>query len=253
MLLFCLLTGTSPFQRVSDAPLDRSGKMQAMLGRIGRLDYHLPQRLSPEARDLIARMLSPDPASRPTAAEVLGHPWCACTMPAATVLACNDSFVAKCAAAPPSPQVWRHACWGARMCVGTLRTLLCTGACCAPLFVCCLAKECTALGLLCPHLCSSQPPFYLHSLPPLQLVEEVRSILREAALAPITPRARPSKARRVAGSSSDEGSSPASGSGPCSQCSTPLAQQRPATAQLPLSSPADAPAAPSRAPGWAQQ
>lgn len=57
MLLSLLLTGASPFQRPEDAQLPKFDRIRRMLQRILRVQYSLPDWLSPGARDLIAATL----------------------------------------------------------------------------------------------------------------------------------------------------------------------------------------------------
>lgn len=74
MLLHQLLTGDLPF-------VGGGGKLApmelALAVMTGELDTSTPewQRLSPEAQDLIARMLDRDPDARITPAQALAHPW----------------------------------------------------------------------------------------------------------------------------------------------------------------------------------
>ncbi len=59
VLLFTLVTGTSPFQRVGDSQLAGEDKVKAVLQRIVRLDYSLPAWLSQECSHLITSLLEP--------------------------------------------------------------------------------------------------------------------------------------------------------------------------------------------------
>ncbi|CAK0901681.1 unnamed protein product [Prorocentrum cordatum] len=63
-LLFVILTGRLPFQSVEHA-------------QRGAIRFEDADQVSPSARDLTARLLAVDPAGRPSAAEVLDHPWVA--------------------------------------------------------------------------------------------------------------------------------------------------------------------------------
>lgn len=46
-----------------------------------------------------------DPALRPSAQDILRHPWCAKGMDADTMLCCNDGFLSKSRTNPPPPKV----------------------------------------------------------------------------------------------------------------------------------------------------
>ncbi|NXB60643.1 PLK5 kinase, partial [Struthidea cinerea] len=63
---YTALTGHAPFEARHRPELYRS---------IRGARYPLPPQLSPRARSLIAHMLDPDPAARPSLAGVLGHPF----------------------------------------------------------------------------------------------------------------------------------------------------------------------------------
>ncbi|NXY16049.1 PLK2 kinase, partial [Atrichornis clamosus] len=63
---YTALTGHAPFEASQRLELYR---------RIRGARYPLPPQLSPPARALIALMLDPDPAARPSSAGVLGHPF----------------------------------------------------------------------------------------------------------------------------------------------------------------------------------
>ncbi len=68
VILYILLTGFPPFAAESD---DESFD----LTRKGNYDRAPMESLTPSAQNLITRMLVLDPSQRPTAAEVLRHPW----------------------------------------------------------------------------------------------------------------------------------------------------------------------------------
>ncbi|NXQ61800.1 PLK2 kinase, partial [Anthoscopus minutus] len=63
---YTALTGHAPFEARHRPELFRC---------IRGARYPLPPQLSPPARALIAQMLHPDPAARPSLDEVLGHPF----------------------------------------------------------------------------------------------------------------------------------------------------------------------------------
>jgi len=60
VLLFDMVCGDIPFERDE---------------QIMKAEVHLRKQVSPEVEDLIRQCLSLDPASRPSLAEVLSHPW----------------------------------------------------------------------------------------------------------------------------------------------------------------------------------
>jgi hypothetical protein len=74
-----------------------------VLERMVRLDLAFPAgvALSPECRDLLARMLAPDPARRIRAAEIMAHPWFLANLPPHAT-AMNEKYLA--AAPPPGAQ-----------------------------------------------------------------------------------------------------------------------------------------------------
>lgn len=80
--LFKMVTGLYPFQRPEDDGEARAA-VQAVLSRIARVDYVIPDSLSPELRDLLARMLVRNPEGRMRLEEILEHPWVKNEMPAA--------------------------------------------------------------------------------------------------------------------------------------------------------------------------
>jgi hypothetical protein len=69
--LFVMLCNAYPFSSPTDADLLRILSRDPEL----RMDSEVWASVSPQARDLVARMLSPAPASRPTAAQALRHDW----------------------------------------------------------------------------------------------------------------------------------------------------------------------------------
>ncbi|CAN0102488.1 unnamed protein product [Phaeothamnion confervicola] len=62
-------------------------------------EWPIPLHLSPELRDLLTRLLSPDPAKRGTAAEAARHPWFAAAAAAAAATTATAIAVATAAAA----------------------------------------------------------------------------------------------------------------------------------------------------------
>jgi len=65
--LFACLSGFLPFEDSNTAKLYK---------KILSASYKPPSFLSTSAKDLIARILNPDPATRPTIAQIRDHPWC---------------------------------------------------------------------------------------------------------------------------------------------------------------------------------
>ena len=63
---YTLLVGKPPFETKT---------LKDTYQRIKRNEYHIPQYISPEARALISKLLRPNPAARPTAAEILSDPF----------------------------------------------------------------------------------------------------------------------------------------------------------------------------------
>ncbi|MBZ3875091.1 Sperm motility kinase 2B [Sciurus carolinensis] len=66
VILFYMLTGKCPFRDIFHWELAR---------RIVEGRYHIPDSVPPLARRLIRRMLSANPMKRPTAEQILQHPW----------------------------------------------------------------------------------------------------------------------------------------------------------------------------------
>ncbi|KAF5391001.1 hypothetical protein D9757_003970 [Collybiopsis confluens] len=66
VILYCLLTGTLPFDDDDDATM----REKVILGK-----FEDPDWLSPEARDLIQNILQKEPSKRLTIPQILEHPW----------------------------------------------------------------------------------------------------------------------------------------------------------------------------------
>jgi len=68
--------------------------MDALLQRIRNVDYRFPSHVSvsPEAKDLVGRMLVGDPNERATLQDIMNHPWFAQGL-GPEVLAFNDPLV----------------------------------------------------------------------------------------------------------------------------------------------------------------
>ncbi|KAF2745870.1 Pkinase-domain-containing protein [Sporormia fimetaria CBS 119925] len=71
VILFMMLTGRPPFQFGETDGSD----MKPLFRAIARADYQMPDTLSPEAQDLIRRILVPDPRIRITIAGIWSHPF----------------------------------------------------------------------------------------------------------------------------------------------------------------------------------
>eukprot|EP00887_Chlorella_sp_A99_P008023 scaffold12.g8023.t1 len=101
--LYFLVVGAFPFWRKEDAALRPQQRISAMLYRILAAEYAFPPglHLSPEIKDLIARMLARDPAQRIPISDMAAHPWFAGSM-LPQALAFNDSTVAESLANQPS-------------------------------------------------------------------------------------------------------------------------------------------------------
>lgn len=59
--------------------MGKDEKLSVVFKRILSLDYEIPAdvKITPECRDIIARMLVADPAARITIDKIYDHPWCA--------------------------------------------------------------------------------------------------------------------------------------------------------------------------------
>lgn len=105
VLLYSLLTGTLPFQREQDLALEKGQRLKVMMARIQQGRYRMPPGVSQECRDLLQGMLRTDPSRRPTAAQVLTHPWCSQGVDAQVVLDANLAQLEASLATPPSTQL----------------------------------------------------------------------------------------------------------------------------------------------------
>jgi serine/threonine protein kinase len=66
VVLFTMVTGSLPWHETNQSLLFR---------QISDADFRIPGFVSPNLRDLIARLMRPDPDHRPLASEILKHPW----------------------------------------------------------------------------------------------------------------------------------------------------------------------------------
>lgn len=70
VILFIILSGRVPFQGKTDAET-----MQKILNKPLSMNSKSWETVSEEAKDLVSKMLSKDPESRPTAEEIIMDPW----------------------------------------------------------------------------------------------------------------------------------------------------------------------------------
>jgi serine/threonine-protein kinase SRK2 len=77
VMLYVMLVGAYPFERSEDK--NDPQKLQKMIQRILKVEYdwppHISSKLSPEVKDLMARLLQADPSNRATVKEIQDHPW----------------------------------------------------------------------------------------------------------------------------------------------------------------------------------
>lgn len=78
--LYKMCVGLYPFERVEDAA-DARTAVQNVLSRIARVEYQIPDNMSPELQDLLGRMLVKDPGQRITMPGIMAHPWFQKNMP----------------------------------------------------------------------------------------------------------------------------------------------------------------------------
>ncbi|KAL4452724.1 hypothetical protein ABPG75_008386 [Micractinium tetrahymenae] len=110
VLLYVMLLDRYPFRRPGDNAYGPNQKLNLMLQRILVADYAFPENkaLSPGARDLISRILVPDPEQRLSLQHILAHPWFLEGLhPAA--LQFNDRLVEESRANQPSADVLTEA------------------------------------------------------------------------------------------------------------------------------------------------
>jgi serine/threonine-protein kinase SRK2 len=66
-----------PFAKRGDDRANNLVRLQQLFPRIVAGQYQPPRRASDVCRDLLKRMLTPDPNHRITAPQIMQHPWCA--------------------------------------------------------------------------------------------------------------------------------------------------------------------------------
>ena len=75
VMLYVMLSGSYPFERADDK--GNPQRLQRMIQRILAVDYVIPSKVqaSDELRDILARLLNPNPKDRITIDEIFDHPW----------------------------------------------------------------------------------------------------------------------------------------------------------------------------------
>ena len=73
VVLFAMVTGYFPFQRIEDMQLSQTQQLQAVVKRVVAGDYVLPGNLSPECGNMIANLLAVDPVRRLGLSDVQRH------------------------------------------------------------------------------------------------------------------------------------------------------------------------------------
>jgi serine/threonine-protein kinase SRK2 len=96
VMLYVMLVGAYPFERPEDKHDNQ--KLQKMIQRILKVEYEFPPQVkaSKECRDLLSKILVPDPAKRMTVPEIQNHVWYRKDLPPG-VAEMNDNLP------PPSP------------------------------------------------------------------------------------------------------------------------------------------------------
>lgn len=75
VMLYVMMVGAYPFERPEDKA--DAQKLQKMIQRILKVEYQFPPhvRASSDLRDLLSKILVPDPSKRIAIAEIQSHPW----------------------------------------------------------------------------------------------------------------------------------------------------------------------------------
>jgi len=82
VVLFALVAGYLPFD---------DNNIQELFNKIRRTEYQVPRDFSPYLKDLVMRMLHPEPFGRITLEEVKAHPWFKANLPVYKVLKSKDA------------------------------------------------------------------------------------------------------------------------------------------------------------------
>lgn len=85
VMLYVMLFGRYPFESPASGTISRANEILKMLEKMVNRKYPMPENveLTPECRDLLTRLLLPDPNQRITMADVMKHPWFVANLPAA--------------------------------------------------------------------------------------------------------------------------------------------------------------------------
>ncbi|KAK9918051.1 hypothetical protein WJX75_000792 [Coccomyxa subellipsoidea] len=75
VMLYVMLTAVLPFAKRGDDRANNLVRLQQLFPRIVAGQYQPPRRASDVCRDLLKRMLTPDPNHRITAPQIMQHPW----------------------------------------------------------------------------------------------------------------------------------------------------------------------------------
>jgi serine/threonine-protein kinase SRK2 len=90
VVLYTMLVGGMPFRSINGENLGKT--VLKLLDDMRAARYAVPTHLSAAARDLVARLLCPEPLERITIAEVLHHPWFKPGLPP-SALSMNDAYL----------------------------------------------------------------------------------------------------------------------------------------------------------------
>jgi serine/threonine-protein kinase SRK2 len=90
VVLYTMLVGGMPFRSINNENLGKT--VLKLLDDMRAARYAFPSHLGAAARDLVARLLCPEPQKRITIAEVLHHPWFTPGLPS-SALSMNDAYL----------------------------------------------------------------------------------------------------------------------------------------------------------------
>jgi serine/threonine-protein kinase SRK2 len=90
VVLYTMLVGGMPFRSVNSDNLGQT--VLRLLDDMRAARYAFPSHLTPAARDLVVRLLCPEPQKRIRIAEVLQHPWFRPGLPL-SALSMNDAYL----------------------------------------------------------------------------------------------------------------------------------------------------------------